>query len=138
MLFGVLLNAIVPEQAFQYLLAVCSLAALWTWGIIVATQMAYRRKVAKGLVPASDFKLPAAKILAPAVLVFLAGVVVLMAFEESSRVALYALPFWAVALVGGYFLSKKFNPRHEIFERPVGAIEAEHNDVVPVTAKAER
>lgn len=138
MLFGVLLNAIVPEQAFQYLLAVCSLAALWTWGIIVATQMAYRRKVAQGLLPASDFKLPAAKILAPATLVFLAGVVVLMAFDEGSRVALYALPFWAIALVGGYFLSKKFNPRQAIFERAVGTVNSGHDDVMPTTAKAER
>ena len=138
MLFGVLLNAIVPEQAFQYLLAVCSLAALWTWGIIVATQMAYRRKVAKGLLPASDFKLPAAKILAPATLVFLAGVVVLMAFDEGSRIALYALPFWAIALVGGYFLSKKFNPRHALFERPVGTVDFGHDDVAPTTAEVER
>jgi AAT family amino acid transporter/D-serine/D-alanine/glycine transporter len=135
MLFGVLLNAIVPEQAFQYLLAVCSLAALWTWGIIVATQMAYRRKVAKGLVRGSEFKLPAAKILAPAGLVFLAGVVVLMAFDEGSRVALYALPFWAAALVGGYYLSKRFNPRHALFERPVVQLE-ETPDDQPVPAKA--
>lgn len=121
MLFGVVLNALVPEQAFQYLLAVCSLAALWTWGVIVATQIAYRRKVDKGLLPPSDFRLPAAKILAPAVLVFLAGVVVLMAFDAGARVALYALPFWAAALVGGYFLSKKFNPRHADYERCVPA-----------------
>jgi len=69
--------------------------------------------------------------------VFLAGVVVLMAFDEGSRIALYALPFWAAALVGGYFLSKKFNPRHALFERPV----IEHDGTPggrPAPAKAER
>ncbi len=116
MLFGVLLNAIVPEQAFQYLLAISTLAALWTWGVIVATQIAYRRKVNRGEAPASSFPLPMAKILAPAVLVFLAGVVVLMAFDESSRIALYALPIWALLLVGGYYASRRFNPRHHEYE----------------------
>ncbi|MEC3854130.1 MULTISPECIES: amino acid permease [Paenarthrobacter] len=114
MLLGVILNAVVPEQAFQYLLALCSLAALWTWGIILVTHMVYRRKVNRGELPPSGFKLPAAKVLGPIALTFLAGVVVLMAFDDSSRVALYALPFWAAALIGGYYLSKKFNPRHSI------------------------
>lgn len=118
MLLGVILNALVPDQAFQYLLAICSLAALWTWGIIIMTHIAYRRKVNKGELPASDFKLPGAKVLCPTVLIFLGGVVVLMGFDESTRIALFALPFWAGALIGGYYLSKKFNPRHSILEDP--------------------
>ncbi|WP_416416266.1 amino acid permease [Paenarthrobacter aromaticivorans] len=114
MLLGVILNAVVPEQAFQYLLALCSLAALWTWGIILTTHMVYRRKVNRGELPPSEFKLPAAKVLVPVALTFLVGVVVLMAFDDSTRVALFALPFWAAALIGGYYFSKKFNPRHSI------------------------
>lgn len=137
MLFGVILNAVVPEQAFQYLLAICSLAAVWTWGVIVATQIAYRRKVARGLLPASDFPLPAAKITAPAVLVFLAGVVVLMALDENSRVALYALPLWAVLLVGGYHLSKRLNPRHSRYESGPGLMEGSEARV-PQPAQADR
>jgi AAT family amino acid transporter/D-serine/D-alanine/glycine transporter len=117
MLFGVLLNAIVPEQAFVYLLAICSLAALWTWGVILACHIAYRRKVRAGQRPASSFPLPGARFLAPSGIVFLAFVVVLMALDESARIALYALPLWAVLLVGGYFLSRRFNPRHAEFER---------------------
>jgi AAT family amino acid transporter/D-serine/D-alanine/glycine transporter len=97
MLLGVILNAVVPDQAFQYLLAICSLAALWTWGIIITTHIAYRRKVNAGELPASDFKLPGAKVLCPIVLTFLGGVVVLMGFDESTRIALFALPFWAGA-----------------------------------------
>lgn len=117
MLFGVVLNAVVPEQAFEYLLAICSLAALWTWGIILVCHIAYRRSVARGRRAASAFPLPGARWLAPGGIAFLALVVVLMAFDESSRIALYALPIWAAALIGGYFLSRRFNPRHTAFAR---------------------
>jgi len=116
MLLGVVLNAVVPEQAFQYLLSICSLAALWTWGIIIVTHMAYRRKVKNGELPASSFKLPAARVLGPVALLFLAGVVALMAFDENARIALMALPFWGAVLIGGYYLSRRFNPRHSILE----------------------
>ncbi|MER5388271.1 amino acid permease [Saccharopolyspora sp. NPDC002686] len=117
MLFGVVLNAVVPEQAFEYLLAICSLAALWTWGVILACHIAYRRKVKAGQRPASPYQLPAAGVLAPAGIVFLATVVVLMAFDESARIALFALPLWAALLATGYFLSRRFNPRHAEFEQ---------------------
>lgn len=117
MLFGVVLNAVVPEQAFEYLLAICSLAALWTWGVILACHIAYRRKVAAGLRAPSSFPLPGARFLAPAGIGFLGAVVVLMALDDSARIALYALPFWAAALLGGYYMSKRFNPRHAEFER---------------------
>lgn len=112
MLLGVGLNAVVPEQAFAYLLAICSLAALWTWGVILACHIAYRRRVADGTRPASPFRFPGAAVLAPAGIAFLAAVVVLMGFDADSRIALYGLPLWAVLLVGGYLLSRRFNPRH--------------------------
>ena len=125
MLFGVLLNFLVPEDAFSYLLAICTLFALWTWGVIIASLMAYRRKVARGEATASAFPLPGAAVLAPLTLAFLGFVVVLMAFDESARLALIAAPFWAAALIGGYVISRRFNPRHaeyvELSSRPVVA-----------------
>jgi amino acid transporter, AAT family len=135
MLLGVILNALVPDQAFQYLLAICSLAALWTWGIIITTHIAYRRKVNKGDLPASDFKLPGAKVLCPIVLIFLGGVVVLMGFDESTRIALFALPFWAGALIGGYYLSKKFNPRHSILEDPTPGPSHRREELLETTSQ---
>jgi amino acid transporter, AAT family len=55
--------------------------------------------------PESPLKLPFAKPACWATLVFLALVTVLLAFDESQRVALYAIPIWGVLLVGGYYLS---------------------------------
>jgi AAT family amino acid transporter len=105
MLIGVLINAIVPEKAFSYISAVATLGAIWSWGVIIACHLVYRRRVAQGLLAASPFKLPFAKPLCWATLAFLAGVTVLLAFDEGQRVALYALPVWGALLVGGYYLS---------------------------------
>jgi L-asparagine transporter-like permease len=52
----------------------------------------------------SPFRLPFATPLCVAVLAFLALVTVLLGFAPDQRVALYALPVWAVLLVGGYYL----------------------------------
>lgn len=62
----------------------------------------YRRRVARGEVAASPSKLPLAGPLCWATLVFLAFVTVLLGFDKDSRVALYALPVWAIVLLGAY------------------------------------
>ena len=115
MLAAVVLNLIVPAQAFSFLLAICTLAALWTWGVIIVSLLAYRRRLARGEAGPSKFPLPGGRWLAWLTLAFLAGIVVIMAFDENSRPALLAAPLWAAILVGGYFLSKRFNPRHAMY-----------------------
>lgn len=108
MLIGVLINAVVPEKAFVYISSVASLGAIWCWGVIIACHLVYRKRVARGQAPASSFRLPWAKPLCWATLVFLAFVTILLAFDEGQRVALYALPVWAAILVGGYHLHRGF------------------------------
>ena len=76
-----------------------------TWGVIIACHLVYRRRVTRGLAPESSFKLPFASQLCWATLVFLTFVAVLLAFDPTQRVALYALPIWAVVLLGGYKVS---------------------------------
>lgn len=60
--------------------------------------------MARGEVAASPFKLPLAGPLCWATLVFLAFVTVMLGFDKDSRVALYALPIRAIALLGAYAL----------------------------------
>jgi amino acid transporter, AAT family len=105
MLIGVVVNAVVPEKAFALISSVATLGAIWSWGVIIACHLAYRRRVERGLLPSSTFRLPFAKPLCWATLAFLAFVTVLLAFDESQRIALYAIPIWGGLLVGGYYLS---------------------------------
>lgn len=107
MLIAVAVNYLAPAKAFIYISSVATLGAIWSWGIIVACHLAYRRKCARGQCKESPYKLPLATPLCVAVLAFLAFVTVLLGFDADNRIALYALPIWAVLLVGGYFLYGK-------------------------------
>mgnify|MGYP006350100961 FL=1 len=102
MILAVGINAVVPDQAFVYITSVATIGGIWCWGVILASHLVYRRRVAQGLVPASSFRLPMATPLTVATLVFLAFVTGLLALDADQRVALYALPLWALILVGGY------------------------------------
>lgn len=104
MLIAVFINYVTPSSAFNIIASVATLGAIWSWGIIVCCHLAYRRKVARGEAEPSSFRLPFAKPLCIAVLVFLAAVTVLLGFDPDNRIALYALPIWAAVLVGGYYL----------------------------------
>ncbi|MFF0465390.1 amino acid permease [Streptomyces mexicanus] len=107
MLVGVLVNAVVPDKAFAYISSVATLGAIWSWGIIICCHLAYRRRVARGQAQRSWFRLPLATPLCCAALVFLTGVTALLAFDPEQRIALYALPVWAVLLLAGYALSRR-------------------------------
>lgn len=104
MLLAVAVNAVVPEKAFIYITSVATIGGIWCWGIILVSHMAYRKRVRQGLAAPSPFRLPWAGLLCVATLAFLAFVTCLLALDADQRVALYALPLWAVILVGGYFL----------------------------------
>lgn len=45
------------------------------------------------------------------VLLFLAMVLVMLAFNEDTRIGLYVTPVWILVLVVGYFASRSHHPR---------------------------
>ncbi|MET8976758.1 amino acid permease [Streptomyces sp. NPDC004539] len=106
MMLGVLVNALVPDQAFVYISSVATLGAIWSWLVIIVCHMIYRRRVARGEVHESWFKLPFATPLSWLVIAFLAFVTVILGFDPDNRIALYALPVWAAALIGGYLYAR--------------------------------
>ncbi|MFK0263827.1 amino acid permease [Streptomyces angustmyceticus] len=107
MLLGVAANYFVPKEAFAYVTSVATIAAVFTWGIIVCAHLRYRAAVRAGRLRPVAFRMP----LAPAsnyfVLAFLGLVLVLLAFDAETRIALYVAPVWAVILVAGYRLTRR-------------------------------
>jgi AAT family amino acid transporter len=99
LLLGVALNYFVPEDAFEYVTSVATVGALWTWGVIVTAHLAYRRRLRRGAVTASPFRMPGSPVTNWLVLGFLGFVVVLLAFDPQQRVALIAGVVWAVVIV---------------------------------------
>jgi AAT family amino acid transporter/D-serine/D-alanine/glycine transporter len=107
MLVGVVINYLVPAKAFIYITSTATVGAMWTWGVIVVSHLVYRRRVAAGEVAASPFRMPGSPVTNWIVVAFLAFVGVLLAFNASQRVALYAGAAWAVMIVAAYTIQRR-------------------------------
>ena len=119
MLIGVALNYLVPEEAFTYITSASTVGALFTWGMILIAHLGFRRKVARGELEAPAFRMPLAPYSNYVVLAFLAMVVVLLAFDSETRIALYITPVLVVLAVLGYQLSVRTQRRRGDERTPV-------------------
>ncbi|XAS67267.1 amino acid permease [Micrococcaceae bacterium Sec5.7] len=81
-LLGVVLNAIVPAQAFEIVLNIASIGIISAWGMIMLCQMKLAAWAKKGEAVRPQFRLPGSPVTGWLTLVFLAAVLVLMAFDS--------------------------------------------------------
>lgn len=105
LLGGVALNYLAPEEVFTYVTSVATAGSVWTWGIIVWAHLRYRRAVREGRATAVAYRMPGAPVANWFVLVFLVLVMVFLALDAGTRVALYVGVAWFVLLTIGYRLS---------------------------------
>ncbi|BBX64909.1 L-asparagine permease 2 [Mycobacterium saskatchewanense] len=104
-LFGIVLNAVKPSQAFEIVLHLAAVGVVVAWATIVASQLALHRLARAGRVQRPSFRMPLAPYSGYLTLVFLASVIVLMLFDKVQGPWLMgALIFGTVALTGGWFL----------------------------------
>ncbi|MCP9624591.1 amino acid permease [Nocardia otitidiscaviarum] len=89
-LFGIWLNYVVPSQAFEIVLNVASLGILASWATIVLCQLKLYRWSQEGRAERPAFRMIGAPWTGILTLVFLVGVLVLMAFD-------YPVGTWTVA-----------------------------------------
>ncbi|MER5786550.1 amino acid permease [Streptomyces mobaraensis] len=102
---GVGLNFVVPDNAFEIVLNFAAIGIIGTWGMIMLCSLLFWRRAKAGLVSRPAYRLPWAPYTQIVTLVFLAGVLGLMAADEgASRDTILCLPLIAAALVGGWFL----------------------------------
>lgn len=107
---GVILNYVVPEKAFGYVTSVATAAGIWTWLMILISHVLYRRAVVAGRLPASSFPAPGGAVCSYIAIAFLLFVTGLIAYDADSRVCLYVMAGWAVALGIGWAILKARNP----------------------------
>jgi L-asparagine permease len=102
-LAGVVLNYIVPKEAFDIAIAIASLGVVATWATIIVCQMRLRTASLRGEVERPAYRMPGAPYTGWATLVFLALVIVLMAFAgPAEQVAFWSIPVLAVVLFIGW------------------------------------
>ncbi|QCR31116.1 amino acid permease [Lysinibacillus sp. SGAir0095] len=107
LLVAVVLNYIVPEKVFLYISAVATVAVITSWTIILITQLKFRKSKTQEEVEKLKFKVPLYPITTYLALIFLAFVIVLMAFIPDMRVALFVAPIWFIILYIGYKMKSK-------------------------------
>ncbi|MEK9197173.1 amino acid permease [Ureibacillus sp. 179-F W5.1 NHS] len=106
LLVAVVLNYIVPEKVFLYISAVATVAVITSWTIILLAQLSFRKSKTKLEGEKIKFKVPFYPISTYLALIFLALVIVLMAFIPDMRVALFVAPVWFFILYIGYKMKK--------------------------------
>lgn len=115
---GVVLNYVVPEKAFSYVTSVAVGAGIWTWLMILVSHVLYRRAVEAGRLPASSFPAPGGSVGSWIAIVFLLFVTGLIMKDSESRISLYVLAVWAVALGVGWVVLKARNPEVTDRQKP--------------------
>ena len=108
---GVVLNYVVPEEAFIWITSVSLVSALWTWSVIMIAHLGYRKAVAADRARAVAFRMPGAPVLNWVVVAFMVVVFGLLALDAQTRVALYVAPIWFALLGVGYRFTKSTGVR---------------------------
>jgi len=103
LLVGVVLNYLVPEKVFIWVTSISTFGAVWTWGIILLSQLKFRKTLSKGEISRLSYKAifyPFGSYIALAFLVLVLG---LMAYFPDTRIALIVGPIWIIGLVFVYY-----------------------------------
>lgn len=111
LLIGVVLNYIVPAKVFAWVTSIATFGAIWTWAIILLSQIRYRKSLKANEVEKLKYKLPLFPFTSYLSLAFLAFVIVLMAFSPDTRVALFIGPLW-LGLLTAFYYGKGFHKRY--------------------------
>ncbi len=105
---GIVLNLVVPQQAFEVVLNFAALGILSTWAFTLLSHLAFLRAAKKGLVTRPAFRMPGAPYVNWILLAFLVGVLVLMWFDwPVGRITVIAIIPIAVLLWIGIQLTER-------------------------------
>ncbi len=105
---GVVLNARMPEDAFELVLNFASIGIIGTWAMIMVCSLLFVRRAKQGVLARPAYRLPWAPYTQIVTLVFLGSVLVLMWMDGGiGRTTVNCLPLIGAALVGGWFLVRR-------------------------------
>ena len=103
-ILAVILQYITPEGVFVLITSISTFCFIYIWAIIVLCHMKYRQTHPE-LARKNTFRMPLYPVINYLILAFFAFVIITLAFNEDTRVALFFTPAWFVLLWGIHFLS---------------------------------
>ena len=96
-LIAVIMQYIMPEGVFVLITSISTFCFIFIWGIITVCHLKYR-KTNPELAAKNKFKMPLYPIINYVILAFFAFVLVTLALNEETRVALFVTPVWFIML----------------------------------------
>jgi AAT family amino acid transporter len=102
-LFTVILNYFYPQQAIMCLIAITTTSILVTWSSILICHLGFRSKVTNN----SHYKLYGSPFINYFTLLMLCGILSIMCFMPSMRIAVSMMPVWFAGVTVAYFCIKK-------------------------------
>jgi L-asparagine permease len=107
-LFGIVLNAFKPGEAFEIVLEDAALGIIASWAMIVLCQLRFYKQTQAGTLERPSFRMPFTPYSGYLTLVFLVFILVLMGFDEPIGTwTVASLVVIIPALFGGWFLVRK-------------------------------
>lgn len=105
-LLAAVLNYLLPDEVFTYMMSIVTGAVVTSWILIVLTHLKFRQHCNKaGIVPKfRSLFYPFADYLC---LVFMAGILILMATMDDMRISVIVMPIWILAIWLFYRSRKK-------------------------------
>jgi AAT family amino acid transporter len=114
LLIGVCLNYVVPEKVFTWVTSIATFGAVWTWAIILLSQIRFRKRLSAEQQKQLKYKMPLFPYSSYVALAFLIGVIGLMAYFPNTRIALIVGPIWYAILIAFYY-GKGLHKRNKSF-----------------------
>lgn len=100
---GVVLNYLVPEKVFAWVTSISTFGAIWTWVMILVAQIRFRQKLAPENMEQLKYRMPLAPVASYFCLVFLIGVIVIMAYFPETRIALIVGPLFLLLMTALFY-----------------------------------
>lgn len=112
LLLGVFLNYVMEEEVFAMVASVATFSGLWTWLMILLSQIKFRRGLTPEQVASLKYRMPFWPYSSYFALLFMVFIVALLAYYESTRIGLVVGSVFIVILTVVYILfiqkNKKF------------------------------
>ncbi|MED1470327.1 amino acid permease [Bacillus salipaludis] len=112
LLLGVFLNYVVPAKVFTWVTSIATFSAIWTWAVILVSQLRHRKDMKPEEQKQLKYKLPLYPLSSYLSLAFLVFVVGIMAINPDQRVAVIVGPVFIGILIATYYL-KGFHKRND-------------------------
>ncbi|MDR1953642.1 MAG: amino acid permease [Clostridiales Family XIII bacterium] len=105
LLFGVLLNYLLPDAVFVLVTSIATICFLWVWSAIAVSHLNFKKRFPE-IAAESKFKMPLSPFMNWVSLIFFAGLLVILAFSPETRIALFVTPVWFIILIVAYHVLK--------------------------------